>query len=152
MVKITFAKTKDIPFILQGTKEICLIEKQESVLDNSQLKIIKTALKKKEIRVASIDRKIVGFIQFKFSKKNPYGIDYGDYERRFCWIEWFYVSKEWRRNGIGKLLHKDILALCKKKNIKEIMLDVFQVNNAAIKFYKKEGFSEFIKILMERID
>ncbi|MBW3003401.1 GNAT family N-acetyltransferase [Candidatus Woesearchaeota archaeon] len=152
MINVAFAKVKDVPFILRGTKEICTIEKQKPELENKQLKLIRSAIQNKEIRVASADGKAVGFVQFKFTKKNPYGINYGNYERKFCWIEWMYVLNEWRRKGIATLLHKDVISLCKKNNVKEIMLDVFQVNSVARKFYRREGFSEFIRILKERID
>jgi len=62
-----------------------------------------------------------------------------------------YVRKGFRGKGIGKALHEDVVSICKKKGIKEILLDVFQINSLARKFYEKEDFSQFIQILRERI-
>ena len=62
-----------------------------------------------------------------------------------------YISKEFRRSGIGNALRNEIRRICKKHRISEILLDVFQVNESARKFYSKEGFSEFIHILKEKI-
>lgn len=151
MDKIRYASEEDIPFIIQGIKEISIVEKQKPDKDVMILKFIKLALKKNEIKVISKDKKVIGFIQFKFTNKNPYGIEYGKYERRFCWVDWWYIAKDYRNKGFGKILHQDIISLCKRKKIKEVMLDVFHVNSSAFGFYKKEGFSEFIHIMREKI-
>lgn len=150
-MKLKSAEKRDILFILNGINEICKIEKQKVYKKSELIKIIKSSLRKKEIKIAIDKNKVVGFIQFKFSKLNPYGIDYGKYEKKYCWIDWMYVSKEFRGKGIGRSLHNYVRSICKKKNISEIMLDVFKVNKNAIKFYKKEGFIEFIHILKEKI-
>ena len=57
-----------------------------------------------------------------------------------------------RGEGIGKLLHKDLAGICKKWKIREIMLDVFERNENARKFYEKEGFEEFVHILIEKLN
>lgn len=150
--KIRFATKKDIPFIVKGIQEICRIEKENPDKKENIIKITKKALRKKEIKVA-VDKnnKPIGFIQFKFTNKTPYGIEYGNYERKYCWIDWMYTSEKYRGKGIGSILHKDILPICKKAKIKEIILDVFQVNPKAKKFYEKEGFREYIYLLKEKI-
>lgn len=152
MEEIRYAEKGDINFILQGIREICRIERQKPDSKAKLVNQIKKVIRKKEIRIIAQDKEAIGFIQFTFTKKSPYGIEYGNYERRFCWIDWMYVAKKFRNKGIGRALHKEVASACKKQGISEIMLDVFHINNSAMEFYKKEGFLEFIHILRERIN
>ncbi len=151
MLKIRYAIKADIPFILQGIREVCRIEMEKPDKKAKLIRLINKAMKKKEIRVVTQDGKTAGFVQYQFTRKSPYGIEYGNYGKRFCWIDWMYISKEFRRSGIGNALRNEIRRICKKHRISEILLDVFQVNESARKFYSKEGFSEFIHILKEKI-
>ena len=50
-----------------------------------------------------------------------------------------------RKQGIGDLLVREMLALAKKKEIRKIMLEVRASNEAAIHLYEKYGF-EFLCI------
>ena len=147
MIQIRFGKKDDINLILNGILEICKIEKQKPETKNKLIQQTKNAIQKKEIRIITLNKEPIGFLQYKFTKKTPYGIDYGNSENKFCWIDWFYITKEHRRKGFGEILIKDLKLLSKKKKIHEIMLDVFNINNQAIKFYKKEVFKDFIQIL-----
>lgn len=151
MLKIRYAIKEDIPFILQGIMEVCRIEKEKPDKKAKLVCLINKAMQKKEIRVITKGKETAGFVQFQFTRKSPYGIEYGEYGKRFCWIDWMYVAKKFRRSGIGNALHNEIRCVCKKCRVSEIMLDVFQINESAKKFYRKEGFSEFIHILKEKI-
>lgn len=152
MKDIRYAEKGDINFILHGIREICRIERQKPDSKTKLISLIKKAIRKKEIRIIAQDKKDIGFVQFTFTKKSPYGIEYGNYNRRFCWIDWMYVAKEFRKKSIGRLLHKEVASACKKQGVSEIMLDVFHINSKARGFYEKEGFLEFIHILRERIN
>ena len=50
------------------------------------------------------------------------------------------VKKSKRKLGIGSLLLKNIIDLCKKLNISTLFLEVNEKNTPAISFYKKFGF------------
>lgn len=52
------------------------------------------------------------------------------------------VKKEFRKNGIGGLLLEKLISLTKELNFKELTLEVNTKNIAAIKLYKKYGFTE----------
>jgi GNAT superfamily N-acetyltransferase len=150
-IVIDNASAVDLDFIVKGMFEICNIERQVSDPRNTLIKQAKKAIKGEEILVARDKAKIVGFIQFVFAKKNPYGLDYGNYNKKYCWIEWMYVRRGYRRKGIGKRLQENVIAVCKKHKVKEIMLDVFDVNKNARKFYEEEKFCNFIHILKEKV-
>jgi len=144
------ATAEELPFIIKGVKEICKIEKQKSEDSALLRKTIRKAIEEKKIIVAKVDDSLVGFLQFAFSNKEPYGLDYGK-RRKFCWIEWMYVARPFRKKEIGHSMHKELIKLCKAKGIKEIMVDVFEVNKKARAFYEREAFSNFIHILRERV-
>ena len=57
-----------------------------------------------------------------------------------CEIARIAVSSEARRKGIGDALFAYLLELCHGKKIERILLDVRASNEAAIAFYKKNGF------------
>ncbi|MBU0906854.1 MAG: GNAT family N-acetyltransferase [Nanoarchaeota archaeon] len=140
----------DVSFVINGIKEICKIEKQKPESNAGLLKAVKEAIKGGRLIVARLGNNRVGFVQFIFSTREPYGLDYGK-RKKFCWIEWMYVTRFYRRHGVGRYMHQKIVALCKKKNVGEIMLDVFRVNRSAISFYRKENFKSFIHILVGKV-
>lgn len=54
----------------------------------------------------------------------------------------FGVFEKARGQGIAKLLMNAFIEKCKKENIKEIKLGVFNKNISAYNFYKKYGFED----------
>ena len=52
------------------------------------------------------------------------------------------VKKSKRKLGIGSLLLKNIIELCKKLNVSTLFLEVNEKNLPAISLYKKFGFKE----------
>ena len=52
------------------------------------------------------------------------------------------VKKSKRNSGIGSLLLKNIIELCKKLNISTLFLEVNEENIPAISLYKKFGFEK----------
>lgn len=150
-IKIDYAKKQDILFIIKGIKEICKIEKEKPEKNSFLIKKIKEALEKNQIIIARYKDEPIGFVQFIFSNKEPYGFDYGKHGKEYCWIEWIYVLKKYRNEGIGSGLYKNLAKICKNKNIKEIMLDVFEINKHGQKFYFDKGFKPLINILVEKL-
>ena len=55
----------------------------------------------------------------------------------------FYVDKEYRGAGLAGLLFRKILKFSKAKEYQSIVLDTYQNNFRAQKFYLKCGFREF---------
>jgi len=144
------ATETDLLFIINGIKKICKIEKEIPEKDSILIKNTKEAIRNKKIRIAKTNNKTLGFVQFTFSSKEPYGLSYGK-RKEFCWLEWMYILEPYQRRGVGHLLHNDIKRICRKNKIKEIILDVFEINEIAKNFYKKEKFNYFIHILREKI-
>jgi len=153
MIKIENAKTKHVNFILKGIEEIFKIEKA-TLTRNQRIelkKFIIKDLKKREIKIAVKNDELVGFIWFKFSDKTPFGVNYGKWDEKYCWINWAYVTKKFRNQRIGSTLYKEIEKICKKKGIKTIMLDIFKVSKLSEKVHKKLGFKELLSIYTKNI-
>jgi len=58
------------------------------------------------------------------------------------YLGFMFVPEEHRGNGYNKLIMEVLLQWCKKRNIHEIRLDVYDVNDPAIRAYEKVGFSK----------
>jgi GNAT superfamily N-acetyltransferase len=95
--------------------------------------------------------KPVGFSCFKIGDMTPFGLDYGRWSGRYCWISWVYVVKGYRNQGVGSLLYEDIARICKRKKIKEIMLDIFTVNKKSASFHRRMGFKPFLSIFTRNV-
>ena len=58
-------------------------------------------------------------------------------------IERIYVIKECQGKGIGQLMMDEILEICRKMEVTCIWLGVWEMNKGAIKFYQRNGFTQF---------
>jgi len=55
----------------------------------------------------------------------------------------FYVSKEFRGRGLADSIMEKIKSFARQNNYSFIVLDVFQNNSRAQRFFEKQGFSVF---------
>ena len=60
------------------------------------------------------------------------------------YLGFMYVPPEHRGNGYNKLIIDALLDWCKLKGIAEIRLDVYDVNESAIRAYEKAGFKKHL--------
>ena len=79
--------------------------------------------------VAKIDNEIIGFAGIKII------LDEAD-------IMNIVVKKNFRNNGIGSLLLKNLISLSKELRLSSILLEVDETNIVAINLYKKFDFKE----------
>jgi phosphinothricin acetyltransferase len=149
-IEIRNAKKEDELLILKGIKEICKLEKEKPDSIAHLKKQFNHSLKRKEIIVTTINNKAVGFIWFLIASRVPYGVNYGK-QKKYCWLDWFYVLKEYRNKGIGTILLKELVKHCKKIKINEIITDVYNINKKSLQFHEKRGFKPRIEICEERI-
>ena len=57
-----------------------------------------------------------------------------------CHIGTLGVTKDYRQQGIGRMMMKEFLEFCKQQKIQEVSLGVFNDNKSAYKFYEDYGF------------
>lgn len=93
-------------------------------------------IQNREIFVAKIDNKIVGYITVNIIEKNNSIIRY----RKQLSIEAIGVDENNRGKGIGTSLLEHVKYEAKKNNCTDMYLTVNEENKGAIKLYEKFGF------------
>lgn len=96
----------------------------------------KKKIEEKEIYVAKINNKILGYVIFNIKEKDIQIIRY----RKVLSIEAICVDKENRKRGIGKSILEFVKNIAKEKGCTDLYLTVNEENKDAIKFYEDFGF------------
>lgn len=97
-----------------------------------------------DVIVASDGERITGFAIVEYAKKplSPY-----NRERRYYRIEEFGVSENDHRRGVGTALIAYLKNDAKGLGYDKIELDVWEFNQNAVRFYERQGFSCYRRIL-----
>lgn len=130
IIKITSMKTEHIPAVKTIEKRFSLSEWSSQDYNNEILReesISKVVLKDKNIVGFVVARPITNGIENNSKTLEIYNIA---------------VSREFHKQGIGKLLLDYLQFFCCQQNITEIWLEVRESNIPAIQFYKKNNFSQ----------
>jgi len=140
-MKIRNAKKKDLKEIVRifitGSKKPPYLQKwtKKSATDD-----LKPFLKKKELWVAVLNEKIIGFILVGISSSN----------KKIAYIDELWVTENYQRKGIGKSLLEFIEKYHKKKGVDKIRFTSYRKSKAS-GFYKKLNYEESKEcILMEK--
>ena len=93
-----------------------------------------------EFYFASFNNDIIGYlkINFGFSQTELRG-------NKALEIERIYVLKAYQGKNIGQKLYEKAIEIAIQKNLDYIWLGVWEENEKAVAFYKKNGFIEFDK-------
>jgi ribosomal protein S18 acetylase RimI-like enzyme len=91
---------------------------------------------------ASVDNKTIGYLKLNFGTsqtdiKDPLATE----------IERIYVLKAYQGKNVGQLLFEKALEIARQKKHHYIWLGVWEENQAAIRFYERNGFVAFDKHL-----
>lgn len=79
--------------------------------------------------VATYNEKIIGYINISIVCD-------------VCDIYSIVVGKTYEQKGVGTYLIEKVIAICQKKDVKKILLEVRKSNTNAISFYKTNGFKK----------
>ena len=93
-----------------------------------------------EFYFAVLDLEVIGYLKLNFGDSQTELKDNKALE-----IERIYVSKEFHGKSVGQLLYDKAIEVAKQKNADYVWLGVWEENQRAISFYKKNGFVEFDK-------
>nr|WP_294931263.1 GNAT family N-acetyltransferase [uncultured Flavobacterium sp.] len=96
--------------------------------------------KNSEFYFAILDSKVIGYLKINFGESQTELKDNKALE-----IERIYVSKEFHGKSVGQLLYDKAIEIANQKNSEYVWLGVWEENQRAINFYKKNGFVEFDK-------
>ena len=97
-------------------------------------------VKDSEFYFAEDDNDIVGYLKLNFANAQTELKDDKAVE-----IERIYVLKEYHGKKVGQLLYEFAVKIAIEKNANYIWLGVWEQNQRAINFYRKNGFVEFDK-------
>lgn len=101
-------------------------------------------LKKEKVKfLIYTDNNIIGFLIVNFIKNI--------YEENVCYVNDFYIMKEFRKNGYATDVINKFIKELKKKHIKELRLEILNKNYLAKKFWNqfklyKKSTNYFIKV------
>jgi ribosomal protein S18 acetylase RimI-like enzyme len=85
-----------------------------------------------------LEKMLVGY--FKLNDKDAQGEDYGNEALELSRI---YILKEFQGQDIGRLTLYNITDMAKAKQKSWLWLSVWQLNDAAVRFYERHGFKKF---------
>jgi len=89
---------------------------------------------------AKIEDEIIGYLKLNFGDSQTELKDKNALE-----IERIYVLKAFHGKKVGQILYDKAIEIAKQKNADYVWLGVWEENQRAINFYKKNGFVEFDK-------
>ena len=93
-----------------------------------------------EFYFAKFDNEVIGYLKINFGASQTELQDSQAVE-----IERIYVLNEFHGKNIGQLLYEKAIGIAKENNAKYVWLGVWEENQRAISFYKKNGFVAFDK-------
>ncbi len=101
---------------------------------------------KSEIIVAEYEKEVVGFVYGKVFDAPKYKRIKVDSE-----LISLYVKEEHRNKKIGSALVSEFIKWAKSKKADQIKIEPFYNNKKAIKFYKREGFKDYVVMLRKKL-
>ncbi|KAL0489599.1 aminoglycoside N(6')-acetyltransferase type 1 [Acrasis kona] len=154
-IETRFARLEDFDFVHTGRKEVFDIENVDgSYVYNEEFERnkIEEAIKSNRVLVAASKERLVGFIWFVLSSKCSFGVDYDDHSNVYAFIDFVFVSNEFRSCGVGRKLYTQMEIWCKENNIKEIVLDVMECNPKSMLFHEALGYKPFVRLYSKKIE
>lgn len=105
--------------------------------------------KEKDLLIVEKHSKIVGVLIYRIKHiKKHMNIK----DSKIIWIEELGVSEEYRRQGIGRILMKELKKIAKKANCQRIELNCWEFNKNAIEFYENQGMKAQRRIMEIDLD
>ncbi len=154
-LRFRYAKPSDLDFVVRGMNEVeFVIEKVKPTKKKAveRRKQAATAIKNRKITIAEDEAgERVGFAWLETSGKTPFGVNYGKWNNEYAWVSWSFVGARWRGKGVGRALYAALEKIARKRGIREIMLDVFEVNTKSKKFHAKLGFKPLLTIYSKKL-
>ncbi|RMA66410.1 GNAT family N-acetyltransferase [Ulvibacter antarcticus] len=152
VAKVRIAKVKDLPILLEFEQGVIAAErsmdptlKKEKISYYDIGELIKAS--SSEVYVAEINEEIVASGYVKMVEAKPY-LDH----KYQGYLGFMFVPKEHRGKGLNKMILDALINWCKKRNVTEIRLDVYNDNPPAIRAYEKAGFKPHLINMRLSID
>ncbi|QQK08363.1 GNAT family N-acetyltransferase [Miniphocaeibacter halophilus] len=128
------ASREDTPIIFELIKDLAVYEKMldEVVATEELLEDHIFNKKRVEVLIAEEDNKPIGFCLFFYNFSTFVG-------RSGIYLEDIYIKPEYRSNGYGKIIFKELAKIAVERNCGRMEWVCLDWNKSAIEFYKKMG-------------
>ncbi|MFT4669967.1 MAG: GNAT superfamily N-acetyltransferase [Flavobacteriaceae bacterium] len=138
------ANLKDMPILLDFEQGVIEVERpMDSTLQDGRISYYDiTELitsENSEVFVVEIDTKIVASGYAKIMKDKTYL----KHDKQ-GYLGFMFVLEDFRGRGYNKLILDTLMSWCKERGIFEIRLDVYDMNEAALRAYEKAGFKKHL--------
>jgi GNAT superfamily N-acetyltransferase len=141
---LRIANLDDLPSLLEFEQRLIKAERpmDPSIKDgNISYYDISEMIKARnsEVFVVELGHEIVASGYAKIIDDRPYLK-----HKKQGYLGFMFVPEEHRGKGLNKLILNALIDWCKARNVFEIRLDVYDVNDPAIKAYRKAGFKNYL--------
>lgn len=129
------ALPEDIPLIFQMILDLADFHKQKDQVTNTEASLEKSLFhdpKGPDAFLAEIEGEVVGFVLFYYNYSTFLG-------KKGIHIEDLYIRKEFRGQGVGEAILKEVCQLAQDKGYGRVEWLVIDSNKGAINFYEKIG-------------
>ena len=99
--------------------------------------------------VAERNRRVVGFAEAYIRRAPDFPVLKS---RRWLLIDNIAVDRKNRRSGVGQKILRHLQERARALDIEEVELKVYSFNTGAADFYEKNGFREFSRTLVKRME
>ncbi len=150
-IQIRAASLQDLPILKGFEQGIIEFERpfDPTIADDISYYDIEDMIKRKhtEVIVATIDNQLIGSGYADIRKAKHY-LDHETY----AYLGFMFVNKDFRGQGVNKLIIDKLKEWSQSKGINELRLDVYDDNPNAIKAYEKSGFKRHLVNMRLRLD
>ncbi len=146
-IKIFKASRNDFKDILKLINELAMFEKLEPPDTKAQKRLLKDAFGKRpkfRVLLAKTKDETVGYAFYFYTYSSFLA-------RETLYLEDIFISENYRRYGIGKMLMDELLKIAKKNKCGRMEWVVLDWNTNAINFYEKLGAAHLKDWLTYRI-
>jgi GNAT superfamily N-acetyltransferase len=70
---------------------------------------------------------------------------------RYGNIHDLFVTKDWRRKGLGEKLYHEMLGWFRERGVERVELHIISMNKLASSFWRKQGFTDFEQKMYRQI-
>lgn len=99
------------------------------------------------LQVLEIDGKLVGCGYAQIRPAKPYLT-----HKEYAHLGFMFVLPAYRGQGLNQQLITSLMVWIKSKGVKEIRLDVYTENSAAVKAYEKVGFKQILTTMRYELE
>jgi len=96
--------------------------------------------------VAQVDDELVGYILYKIEANTPLEI-----QNKLSFIYDVYVRPDHRRQGVGRGLMQACLEELRRAGPRHVRLNVWTRNEAAIRLYRRMGFTDHLLVMRAEV-